>query len=92
MEKQSEEPMNAIMLSKAGKMTAMSTMLRMVDARRARRARTVVVVVVVRVEEAWGEMPQRVSRVETMGRAARGILVRGMMAMKTLMVTVREGG
>lgn len=81
IEKQSDEPMKAIILSKAGKMMAMMTYRKIVLVRRRiRRGRE------------GGDEKKRVSRVEFMGRDARGTFVKGIMAMNIEIRRVKGRG
>lgn len=93
MVKHSEEPMNAMMLSKAGKTMAMRTNSTTTDTRMTiLRSPRVNEVRLGEEERVCGSRPEKNSMVETMGRAARGTLVSGMMAMKMLMIMERDRG
>lgn len=89
-------PINAIMLSKAGKMMAMITNMTITAMR-------IMTLSMPRVQEerptrdslsdtARESSPEKTSIVETMGRALRGTLVKGMIAMKMDIMTERTRG
>jgi hypothetical protein len=82
IEKHNDEPMNAIILSNAGKIIAMMTTRMIVLVRRRMR----------RGVEGGEDGDKRVSSVEFIGRDARGTFVRGIMAMNIEMRRVRGRG
>lgn len=91
MVKHNDDPMNAMMLSNAGKIMAMTTNTIMTKIRmailRMPRVYAESPVSTGDSEMAWGPTPNISSSVETIGRAFNGNLVRGMMAMNTLIIT-----
>jgi len=96
MVKHSADPMNAIMLSNAGKIIAMTTNIMMMMMRTANlmNAR---LQLLTPVKEGWSgavraSRPVSISIVLTIGRAFRGSFVMGIMAMKILMSNERALG
>ena len=96
MVKHRADPMNAMMLSNAGKIIAMMTNIMMVMMRTA-NFNNPRLQLLSPVREGWSgaaraSKPVSTSIVLTIGQAFRGIFVRGIMAMKILMSNERAPG